>query len=100
MPDAKPKREMIEIAEKIIEQQEGRFEPDEFRDRYEESLRELIRMKEKGKEPEVVAPPADTTNVIDLMDALKKSLGKKAPAKSEPVKRAAASRKIPKRKSR
>ena len=42
----------------------------------------------------------DTTNVIDLMDALKKSLGKKAPAKSDPAKHAAASRKIPKRKSR
>jgi DNA end-binding protein Ku len=100
VPDAKPKREMIDIAVKIMEQLEGRFDPDEFKDRYEESLRELIRMKEKGKEPEVVASPADTTNVIDLMDALKRSLGKKAPAKSEPAKRAAAARKIPKRKSR
>jgi DNA end-binding protein Ku len=100
VPDAKPKHEMIDIAAKIMEQLQGRFDPDEFKDRYEESLRELIRMKEKGKEPEVVAPPADTTNVIDLMDALKRSLGKKAPAKSEPAKRAAAARKIPKRKSR
>jgi DNA end-binding protein Ku len=100
VPDAKPKREMIEIATKIMEQLEGPFDPDGFKDRYEESLRELIRMKEQGKEPEVVAPPADTTNVIDLMDALKKSLGKKAPAKSDPAKHAAASRKIPKRKSR
>lgn len=101
VPDAKPKREMIEIATKIMEQLEGRFDPGEFKDRYEESLRELIRMKEKGKEPEVVEPPADTTNVIDLMDALKRSLGKKAPAKSEPAKRAAAAaRKVPKRKSR
>lgn len=100
VPDAKPKHEMIEIATKIMEQLQGRFDPEKFKDRYEESLRELIRMKEKGKEPEVVAPPADTTNVIDLMDALKKSLGKKAPAKSEPAKRAATARKIPKRKSR
>jgi DNA end-binding protein Ku len=91
---------MIEIATKIMEQLEDRFDPDKFKDRYEESLRELIRMKEKGKEPEVVEPPADTTNVIDLMDALKRSLGKKAPAKSEPAKRAAASRKVPRRKSR
>lgn len=100
VPDAKPKREMIDIAVKIIEQLEGRFDPDEFKDRYEEALRELIRMKEKGKEPEVVTPPPDTTNVIDLMDALKRSLSKKAPAKSAATKRAAAARKVPKRKSR
>jgi DNA end-binding protein Ku len=100
VPDAKPKHEMIEIAAKIIDQLEGSFNPDEFKDRYEESLRELIRMKEKGREPEVVAPPADTTNVIDLMDALKKSLGKKAPAKSAPPKSAAAASKAHKKRSR
>ncbi len=53
-------------------------------------------MKEKGKEPEVVAPPPDTTNVIDLMDALKKSLGKKAP----PARSAAAATKVHKKKAR
>src|SRR5688572_3044317 len=95
VPDAKPNREMIAIAEKIIEQLEGPFRPDEFRDRYEDSLRDLIRTKEKGKEPEIVAPPPDTTNVIDLMDALKKSLGKKLPAKS-----AAAAARVHKKRSR
>jgi DNA end-binding protein Ku len=100
VPDVKPGREMIAIAAKIIEQLEGPFNPDEFKDRYEESLRELIRMKEKGKEPETVAPPSDTTNVVDLMDALKKSLGKKAPAKSAPPKSAAAASKVHKKRSR
>ena len=100
VPDAKPSREMIAIAVKIIEQLEGPFNPGEFKDRYEESLRELIRMKEKGREPEVVEPPSDTTNVIDLMDALKRSLGKKAPARSAPAKSAAASRKVHKKRSR
>jgi DNA end-binding protein Ku len=95
VPDAKPDREMVAIALKIIEQREGAFDPDEFRDRYEESLRELIRTKEKGKEPEVVAPTPDTTNVIDLMEALKKSLGKKLPAK-----RAAAASKVHRKRSR
>jgi DNA end-binding protein Ku len=95
VPDAKPDREMVAIALKIIEQREGAFNPDEFRDRYEESLRELIRTKEKGKEPEFVAPPPDTTNVIDLMEALKKSLGKKPPAK-----RAAAVSKVHRKRSR
>jgi DNA end-binding protein Ku len=95
VPDTKPDKEMIEIAKRIIEQREGRFSPAEFKDRYEESLRELIQIKQKGKEPEPVAPPPDTTNVIDLMDALKKSLGKKAPAKS-----AAAARKVHKKRAR
>jgi DNA end-binding protein Ku len=84
VPSAKPGKQMIEIAEKIIEQAEGKFEPEEFRDRYEEALRDLIKRKEAGKETETVAPPPDTTNVIDLMEALKKSLAKKgsaAPAK-------------------
>jgi DNA end-binding protein Ku len=57
-------------------------------------------MKQKGREPEPVAPPSDTTNVIDLMDALKTSLGKKAPAKSAPVKSAAAARKLPRKRAR
>ena len=105
VPSARPKQEMIEIAGKIIEQLQGPFNPDEFKDRYEESLRELIRMKQKGKEPEIVEPPSDTTNVIDLMDALKKSLGKKAPAKSAHpksahAKSAAASSKVHKKRSR
>ena len=42
-------RKMIEIAEKIIEQQEAAFEPKSFEDRYEKALRELIRRKEKGE---------------------------------------------------
>jgi len=100
VPSARPKQEMIDIAGKIIEQLQGPFNPDAFKDRYEESLRALIRMKEKGREPEIVEPPSDTTNVIDLMDALKKSLGKKSPAQSAHAKSAAASSKVHKRRSR
>jgi DNA end-binding protein Ku len=70
---------MIEIARKIIEQQEGAFEPDEFEDRYEKALRELIKRKEKG-EKIVTAEPVEDDNVIDLMDALKKSLKHKGRA--------------------
>jgi DNA end-binding protein Ku len=73
IPAARPNKEMIEIARKIIEQKEGDFEPDKFEDRYETALRELIRRKEKG-EKLVTAEPVEDDNVIDLMDALKKSL--------------------------
>ncbi len=81
IPEEKLDRRMIDIAEQIIEQQEGPFEPAEFKDRYEEALRDLIDRKEKGEKTTVAAPPPDTSNVIDLMDALRKSLkGKGAPA--------------------
>jgi DNA end-binding protein Ku len=73
IPDVKPDKRMIEIAEKIIEQQAAEFDPRRFRDRYEDALRELIEAKTKGHRP-VAAPPPEKDNVIDLMDALKKSL--------------------------
>ena len=73
IPAARPNKDMIEIARKIIEQKEGAFEPGKFEDRYETALRDLIRRKEKG-EKLVTAEPVVEDNVIDLMAALKKSL--------------------------
>jgi len=76
IPAARPSHQMIDIARKIIEQQEGAFEPEKFEDRYENALRDLIRRKEKG-EKLVTAEPVEEDNVIDLMEALKKSLKSK-----------------------
>jgi DNA end-binding protein Ku len=85
IPKGKPNHKMIEIAEKIIEQQEGPFEPSEFKDRYEAALRDIIRRKERG-EKLVTAEPPEETNVIDLMEALQKSLkGKGATTKAAPT---------------
>ena len=78
--DAKPDPAMIAIAEKIIEQQEGPFDPSKFVDRYEAALKALIAEKQKGHKPAKVAEP-DDTNVVDLMAALRASLGGKAAAK-------------------
>ena len=75
IPAARPDKEMIEIARKIIDQREGPFEPSKFEDRYENALRDLIRRKQKG-EKLVTAEPVEEDNVIDLMAALKKSLKK------------------------
>jgi len=84
VPARKGDKQMIEIAEKIIAQQAGPFAPQDFSDRYEKALRELIRRKEKG-EKIVTAEPVEESNVIDLMAALKKSLkgagGGKPPGK-------------------
>jgi DNA end-binding protein Ku len=88
IPNEKPDPRMVQIAQKIIEQQEGDFEPEKFKDRYEEALRDLIRRKEKG-EKLVTAEPVEESNVIDLMEALQKSLkGKAAAAQSSPRRRA------------
>jgi DNA end-binding protein Ku len=72
----KPDARMLAIAEKIIEQQSGDFDPGEFTDRYEDALRALIEEKKKGK-PVRPAKPAeeDDGKVVDLMEALRKSLG-------------------------
>ena len=72
--DALPDPSMIAIAKQIIKQQEGPFDPSQFVDRYEEALKALIAEKQKGMAPVGVAEPRDTTQVIDLMAALKASL--------------------------
>ncbi|HEY0105354.1 MAG TPA: Ku protein, partial [Rhizomicrobium sp.] len=90
IPSARSDRQMVAIAEKIIAQKQGPFDPKLFADRYEAALRDLIRRKQKGEKP-VEAAPVDDSNVIDLMAALKKSLahkGKAANADARPKKRA------------
>jgi DNA end-binding protein Ku len=84
IPDVKSDKQMVEIALKIIEQQEGNFEPAKFVDRYEEALKALIKEKQKGHKPVRAPEPADT-NVIDLMSALKKSLATKKGAATKPA---------------
>ena len=91
IPDVKPDAAMIEIAEKIIDQMSGSFEPKDFRDRYEDALRDLIQAKLKGKTPKVTAPEPEDTDVKDLMAMLRKSLGQgAAPARRKPAARKAA----------
>lgn len=79
--DIKAKRvdaKMLDIAEKIIDQQAGDFDPDNFTDRYEEALRELIKRKSKGQKIVAAEPEeAGEEKVVDLMAALKKSLAGK-----------------------
>ena len=87
--DAKPDAAMIAIAEKIIEQQEGPFDPSQFVDRYEEALKKLIADKKKGHKLKAVAEPEDT-NVVDLMSALRASLAAKAKGDANTAKKPAA----------
>ena len=73
IPTVKADKDMIEIAHKIIGQKEADFDPAEFKDGYDDALREMINAKTKGKKL-VASPEPEESNVVDLMEALKNSL--------------------------
>jgi DNA end-binding protein Ku len=82
IPEGKPDPEMLELAEALIKQKSTKFDPRAYEDRYETALMAMIKEKLKGHKPVVAAEP-EQANVIDLMAALKASLGQaKPPAKS------------------
>ena len=93
IPAGKPEAEMLELASKLIEQKVTTFDPKMYEDRYEVALMEMIREKLKGHKPIIAAAP-ERGNVINLMDALKASLGQAKPAapsksKAEPAEKKA-----------
>ena len=71
--DVKVTKDMLDLAKHIVNQKKAHFEPEKFEDHYEEALSELIKAKRQGK---AIAhkPRPRGENVVDLMDALKKSL--------------------------
>lgn len=67
--------EMVEMAEKIMDRLEGKWEPSEFHDEYQDALRALIEQKHGGRPIGKAAPEAkEASNVVDLMSVLKRSL--------------------------
>lgn len=83
IPDEAPDREMLELAEALIRQKTTKFDPAAYEDRYEAALKAMIKEKLKGHKPIIAAEPA-RGNVVNLMDALKASLGQaKPPAPSK-----------------
>jgi DNA end-binding protein Ku len=73
IPATKVPADMLQLAEHILEQKKGHFDPDKFEDRYEDALQALIKAKRAGKEPPS-APVPKPSNVINLMDALRRSV--------------------------
>jgi len=83
-PDAKnaaPKipREMLDLAQHIIDTKRGHFDPAEFEDRYDHAVRALVEAKRAGTKPKR-RKSAKPDNVVDLMDALRRSADLEAPA--------------------
>jgi DNA end-binding protein Ku len=70
--DIKVPADMLKLAVHILETKKGHFNPGKFDDRYENALRDLIKAKRAGKAPPVVSEPRPS-NVINLMDALRRS---------------------------
>lgn len=89
VPVGKPDPEMLELAEKLIEQKVTHFDPKAYEDRYEVALLAMIKEKLKGHKPIIAAAP-ERGNVINLMDALKASLGEAKPAARSKAKAPAA----------
>ncbi len=81
LPTGKPDADMVKLAEQLIDRQAGSYDPGDVEDRYETRLRSVIDAKLKGEgiEPEEDEAP-DRSNVVDLMAALKQSLGETAKA--------------------
>ena len=81
--DEKPERDLLEMAETLIEKKSGDFNVAEFHNRYIYALKNLIEEKRRRKGELVIQDteeaPLRGTNVIDLMAALKKSLGEEKP---------------------
>lgn len=92
IPEEKPNPQMVDIATRIIDQLEGPFDPSQFNDRYEDALRELIREKEKGATITAPSEPKEA-EVIDLMEALKRSLGQTGGERRKAAPRTAAATK-------
>jgi DNA end-binding protein Ku len=72
--DVKVTKDMLDLAKHIVEQKSASFEPDNFEDHYEAALVELINKKRSGVPIAAKAAPKSSGNVINLMDALKRSL--------------------------
>jgi DNA end-binding protein Ku len=86
LPSLKLDAEMVGLARELIKRKEAPFEPGRFHDSYAEAMKQLIAEKAKGKR--VVAPPSPAApegKVVDLLEALRKSLksGGEAQAKTQ-----------------
>ncbi|MEJ7933445.1 Ku protein [Sphingobium sp. AN558] len=98
--DVKPDTDLLDLAETLIEKKTATFDPDKFHDRYVDALQRLIEKKKKAKGRRILedtddAPAKPGGNVIDLMAALKKSVGGGGRAERAAAPKSAAPKKDP-----
>jgi DNA end-binding protein Ku len=106
IPNTKITGDMLDLAIHILSSKKQHFDPSKFEDRYEKALTQMLKAKRAGKElPPAPEPPP--SNVVSLMDALRRSVateksgtGKKAPAKRRERRTASPGSKSPARSRR
>jgi DNA end-binding protein Ku len=74
IPNVRIAKDMLKLAEHILETKAAHFDPKTFKDEYETALRKLVHKKAAGKKIEVEKPAEKPSNVINLMDALRQSI--------------------------
>jgi DNA end-binding protein Ku len=88
IPDVKVSKEMLELAEHIVETKAGEFDPSEFEDTYETAVVEMLKQKQAGKTVSKSAPKAAAPQTGKVIDLLKRSLeleGKRGKVKSPSI---------------
>ena len=90
--DVKVTKDMLDLARHIVNQKSGNFEPDKFEDHYETALVDLINQKRAGKTIRPKERPKGE-NVVDLMEALRRSVGGASAETQAPKKPAKKSKK-------
>ena len=93
LPELKIDKEALDLAKELIGRKAGTFEPEQFKDEYNEAMWELIHAKLEHRKPEFVIEEPATAKVINIMDALKRSVQQgKGKAAQAPKRGAAAAR--------
>lgn len=88
IPKVQITKELLDLASHIIDTKAGKFQPQDFKDRYQDAVVALIRAKQEGRPPPGETSGDRPSNVVNLMDALRRSLGEgggKASAESPPL---------------
>jgi DNA end-binding protein Ku len=92
LPKGNADKDLVGLAEELIERKSGKFDPKAFKDTYTDALREVIEAKAEHRQVRQIEEPQQTAKVIDLMQALKRSVGKGGDAKSDGKKRRSAAK--------
>jgi DNA end-binding protein Ku len=92
IPSTKIPADMLKLATHILETKKGKFDPAKFEDRYETALKELVKAKHAGRKARA-APESRPSNVVNLMDALRRSAQADRRKKTAPARRKTSARK-------
>ena len=99
IPDEKIPKDMLELPSHVARTKAGHFKPEQFEDHYEEALKELLRKKQAGQKIEAPKEPTEA-KVINLMDALRRSVQAERGGGGKSERRPSAARRAPKKAAR